>query len=641
VFDLGHAYGIGAVRQSNGKTVSLDEDGHWALWDTANKALIASGTSLAPTSCPSGCRELDMAGNVFAVAQTNAVELRSATDGHLIVSIPADPPTMLPFTGLPPFGFASDASYVWIGSHSDLEAWSASGVKLFSHPGNYFDAVAFATPTEIRVAHVGSTVQTIEYVAVPSGTSTMSSAFAGSFNAWFQDGTAFLASVSSTAVRVYTKDVVQQAISTLPAAFAQWGGSFGGYGSYFWINTLENSLSVYAIAQPTTPLLTVGASNAPVASASLVAVLYADSPVLTLLHLDPGGVTQEQVPIPSPAPALSGFGADASGAWSVGNSNGVVYDRDNLLATKGPLSCGRPFDYDGAQTGLAAVATPGGGVLTFTAGATGLTFSGAIPYDAQRVQMSADGSVIAVHDNQTTDQDLRIFSMPGAVLLKDWSYPINFFGLLWLSLARGGTAIGRVWIDTSVFPQPQYDVVTDITGTTTSFTNKVTWNSSAMTTRIFVSPNGTLAADSDPTGSTARIYKNGALVDVASGEPYGWLDDDRLLLQVAGNMTAVHSVMTTTNVATALVPCTSFTPVDTNHVFCWAGYQSSNNNAIYSFSTSAIVWTGSPRSIPGGLTGLGAGPNATNDAKTATLAGGYVVYGNGSQILVEPYTIPP
>jgi hypothetical protein len=310
---------------------------------------------------------------------------------------------------------------------------------------------------------------------------------------------------------------------------------------------------------------------------------------------------------------------------------------------KGPLSCGRAFDYDGAQTGLAAVATPGGGVLTLTAVTSGLAFSGVIPFDAQRLRMSADGSVIVVQDNQTMEHDLRVFTMPGAVQVKDWSFPTSspYSVLLWLSLARGGTAVGQVWTGSSAVQTPQYEAVTDITGTTTSFMNQVAYNGSVPTTRLFVSPNGTVVAVSDPTGQTAQIYKNGALVDVATGEPYGWLDDDRLLLQLSGNMTAVHSVMATTNVATVAVPCTSFTPVDTNHVFCWAGYQSSNNNAIYDVTTSAIVWTGSPRSIPGGLTGLGGGGNVTNDAKTATLAGGYVVYGNGSRIQVEPYTIPP
>jgi hypothetical protein len=631
--------------------VSLDGYGHWALWDTASKALIASGNSFFPGNfsgpgstpdCPTGCPDLEMAGDVFAIAQTNAIELRSATDGHLIVSIPADPPAMFPAMSQATFGLASDGSYVWVGSHADLEAWSASGVKLFSHPGNYFgDTAAFATPSQIQIGHVGSTVQTIEYVAVPSGTSTVSAAFAGTFYTWFQDDASFLTSSSGTTVRVYTKDVVQQAISALPKAFT----SLGGYGNYFWTYTsgLGYPLSVYAIAQPSTPVQTLNAGlSAPVGSAGLVAVFNSHQPVLTLLHLDPGGVTKEDVPTPSGY--LGAFGADASGAWSVGDvTNGVLYDRDNLLAMKGPLSCGRAFDYDGAQTGLAAVATPGGGVLTFTAGATGLASSGVIPYDAQRVRMSADGSVIAVQDNQTMEDDLRVFTMPGAVQVKDWSFPVSspYSVLLWLSLARGGTAIGQVWTGSSPVQTPLYEAVTDITGTTTSFMNQGLSNVSPLTPRIFVSPNGTVVAVSDPTGQTAQIYKNGALADVATGEPYGWLDDDRLLLQLPGNMTAVHSVMATTNVTTVSVPCTSFTPVDTNHVFCWAGYQSGNNNAIYDVATSAIVWTGSPRSIPGGLTGLGAAITATNDAKTATLAGGYVVYGNGSQILVEPYTIPP
>jgi hypothetical protein len=592
--------------------VSLDNQGTWVLWNLATKTLVASG---------GGASDVQIAGTVFTVVSTTTVDLHDAGDGHLITSIPlVSSPSIS--------GLASDGSYAWVRSSSDIQAWSPAGTHLFTHPGSYANSIVFGEPTQVQVGDPSS--QNIEYVDATNGTSTMSAAFAGTFYGWFLDGGSFFTTVGAT-VRIYSNQAAQLALTSLATT-----ENLTGQGSYFWTFNISGApvaLNIYTVAQPATPttMLSPGVLSKAVPGGDIIGVLIYGVPNLTVVHLDPGGVSTENVPIPSAY--LSGFGADAAGNWSVSAKSGAVYDRANLLASKGALSCGNAYVISGASAGLAAVGTDAGGVLTFEASSTGVTLEGAVPYKGSRVQVSDDGTVLAVqYDNDSeywTDWSLRVFSLPSATLINTW--PLQYTSSMLknyssISLSRGGTQIGQVlWV-----PSTYTRLVTDLMGATTSFMDTAPAPSTyGNTAPIFVSPNGTLVAAIDTTGAATQVFKNGALIDAASGAASGWIDDDRFLVQFFATSffgpmysgTAIHTVSTGTNGAMMMLPCTQngFGVVDANHVFC----VQNSVNTIYNLTTQA-TWTG----------------GSTGAFSPAAVAGPYVVFENDHHIYAETYTLP-
>lgn len=626
VFELGHAIGVGKLRQANGRVLSRDGTGRWVLWDVATKALVASGEPLvescmAPFTCPAD--DIEMAGNIFLVHVAGAVELRDAGDGHLILNVPIEAPVNLGNWTFPPFGLAADGSYLWVGSHINLRAWSAAGALLFTRSGDYFTGMVnidpkppvvyvVAEPAEIRIGR--STTHVIEYVDSSTGASTMSAAFADTFNSWFLDGGRFFTNLSTT-VRIYSKDVVQEALVALPSI-----QSLAGQGGYFWTTN-----GIYQVAQPAAPPQALpGGALTPIGN--LIAVpdvqINSQATQITIVHLDPGGITTETVAVPFASASV--FAADGSGNWSVSAADGVVLDSVNLLAHKGPLSCGKAFAIAGADTGLAAVGTPGGGVLTFHGSGAALALQGAVPVRGEQIQASADGTVLAINSGHAygfwPDETTRLFSMPSAVEIHEWPLLYNqgtAKSLARMALARGGTMLGQI-TDVAKFGTHTYSrSVTDLTGSTTSFMDQVMVpiSSPPPFPAIYLSPDGTLVAAIDASGTATQIYKNGALVDVTSGVAAGWIDDDRLLL----DGTKIHSLAAAMNVASVALPCTTkgFGVVDANHVYC------PSTNTIYDLTSSAAVWTGS-------ASGLGIG----------AIAGGYAVYAKDHHIYAEAYSFP-
>lgn len=602
VFELGHKDVVGATATANGHVVAIDISGHWTLWDTATKALLGNGDIAGPN-----WSTVAMAGNVFAIQGSSAVELRSASDGHLIVSTPSG--QVQGFWA--PFGLATDGSYLWVGSPTSLQAWSSTGTSLFSHAGTYADnkgsVHGFATPTEILIGR--STSQTIEHIAAPGGASTMGPAFAGAFQSWFLDGSSFFTAVG-TNVRIYTPSAVQEVLVSLPSV-----QSLAGTGGYFWTDH-----GIYQVANPTAPPQSwpggIGSTLSP--SANLVAVTDGAYPNMVLFHLDPGGITSEMVTVPTVG--VGALGADAAGNWSLGAGSGLVWDSTNLPAGKGPLSCGRAWGMAGADTGLAAVGTEGGGVLIFGGSSSGVTFQGSIPYKASRVELSADGTVLAAQFGATqqywTDMSVRAFSLPSGTMIHEWT---NLFDvtkqnfIFGLSLARGGTQLGQI-TSTFLFNTWTYTLsATDLSGATTSFTEQLSESVGYNAPGIFVSPDGTLVAVADQKTAATQVFKNGMLFDAVAGLAAGWIDDDRLII----GGTSIHSVSTSTTVATIAVPCSTkgFRAIDATHIYC------PSTNAIYDLTTSAAVWTGSAPAFPIG-----------------TIAGAYAVYPLDHHVQVQAYS---
>ena len=152
---------------------------------------------------------------------------------------------------------ASDGSYFCAGNGTSLACWSPSGQLLFSKSGNYFNAVAFATPTALLVALGSAGQDVIETVSIASGTSSVGPAFQGKFYAWFVDGTAFLTTAAVTnTVSVYSPASALEDSRSLPSL-----RNLTGQGNWFWtwplVGDTQGPVTIYAVgnsALPTAPL---------------------------------------------------------------------------------------------------------------------------------------------------------------------------------------------------------------------------------------------------------------------------------------------------------------------------------------------------------------------------------------------------
>ncbi len=610
-----------AISTANGRAVSRDFKGHWVLWDLATKAMIASGDAVdQPVPGASGWvyGVTQMVGDLFVLETPAMLELRSAIDGHVVAALPAEPTTAYPYA----CGLAVDGNYLFMSSPSGLRVWSPTGgadlharERRRSRPS----ARHLRRPRELRVGR--STSQIVEYIDAGSGTSTLSGlrSWAPSRRGSRTGGRFF--TTQATALKVYSKDVVKEVDTFLGS-----GGTLdglAGLGDYFWSYNNFAGLHVYTVAAPTVAQLTLPPADALVyPSANLIGVPAPSASSMTLVHLDSGALTTDTVAVPTAGVGF--FASDTTGRWLISDKYlGTLFDRDNILADNGPLSCGKVFAIAGADTGVAAVGTLGG-VLLFDAQAAGVTLQGTLPTGADHVELSADGTVLGIDfrlDVPLIADNLQLLSLPSRVPINAWAYyaPPSYFVLSQVTLARGGTQIGRSFESNNSFGWVRTRTVTDLEGVTTSFTDHPSGIPSA-TPQFFVSPSGALvAAVSDQ--YTTNTYQNGALVDTVPGSVCGWLDDDRMLID--GNR--IHSVSGAGDVAVTL-PCSPDLcgVIGTNHLYCSNASPNTYTNLIYDLTTSAVVWTGSASTQ-----GIGA------------VAGGTVVFAKDHQVYAETYTLPP
>src|SRR5579883_2908659 len=90
---------------------SEDHAGNWVLWNAAQNAVLASGTGAQTNSgLPQHFPPLQLGGALLMVLTSPAWEVRSASDGHLIATLPL---RTLQVQGYNEAGLATDGSYFW------------------------------------------------------------------------------------------------------------------------------------------------------------------------------------------------------------------------------------------------------------------------------------------------------------------------------------------------------------------------------------------------------------------------------------------------------------------------------------------------------------------------------------------------
>ncbi|MDE1176897.1 MAG: Ig domain-containing protein [Edaphobacter sp.] len=621
LMDLGHGSAITAMRSASNRILSQDQSGHWVLWDSSSNAKVASGDQYFLGQ--SVYWPIDIAGSSIAIGQSNGVEVRSSSDGHLL-SLIASPTMIDPVTS---FGrnawwkLASDGSYLCAGSSAGLSVWSSTGQQMFQRQGDYSKANVFAAPDQIQVALGAAGSSVIETIAVSTGASATSPAFFGTFNSWFLDGQRFLTSTGTT-VWTYSAAGVQQGIVAL-----QSGEIIAGQGNWISvalpIRLYPSSIAIYEVGA-NSPSATYATANG--------TQFFASGTTIGLVndHYGSGSIVDLSASAPSksdfttPFAFLSSYTATSAAKWYVSNEHGVIADGSSPNVA-GALDLGQAWSIAGGTT-RAAIATANGTITYLNP--VQLSSNVSIAFSSSKVALSADDTVLAAVANlndsaYSPDRTLNFYSMPSGTLVKSLPNQLGDGSNLEridFSLAGSGTFFGQI------FQRTDSRAIQAMTGSvdgTTSFALPATSNQP-----IEISPDGSLVSISSGQvglpAPTSPIYKNGALVGGVTGGAIGWLDDNTLLT----NIFDVDSVTGTSLVykgaviynAAGVQQATSAIPL-LNRIQVVTSDQiySPEKNAIFSLATGQPVWT------------------ATKPSTNGAVVGSSVVFASGSQVFVDSH----
>jgi hypothetical protein len=232
-------------------------------------------------------------------------------------------------------------------------------------------------------------------------------------------------------------------------------------------------------------------------------------------------------------------------------------------------------------------------------------------YPGSQIALSADGSVLVAASTGGTGA-VQVYSLPGGTLTYSWPPA----ALLSFALSDSGTVLGQILGATRE--------VTATTGGAVFWSDTTNQNT---VQPIRLSPDGTLiAVSSSPIGTvTTDIYRNGALVTAIPGWAVCWLDNTHLLVQNSGGTTGYGpGAAYTSSVIVDPQGLTLSTPAPHNFEdpFQVVGPDSIyvlQQNSIFSVSTGATTWSTVTPSL-----GVGA------------VAGSYVVFVSGNQVISQP-----
>jgi hypothetical protein len=278
LLNLGLTQIVTSIREVNTSVLSVESsslgsDGFptafptqgWVLQDFASGTILASSNGIGASSANVLRWFTDLEGTVMADLTSAGLEVRSATDGSVISTIP-EPPTVHWYL------LATDGSYIASGSPTALTIWSTSGNVLVSRAGNYASAKAFAAPGQILIANGDAGANVIETVSVTTGASSVSPDFKGTFNTWFVDGQSFISNLG-TSVWIYSNLAVQEEFTSVNVS-----SGLAGQGDWFWTFTgepLTTDCGLGGCPGGELDIYQVGGSSSPAFSGTYAGVSYA------------------------------------------------------------------------------------------------------------------------------------------------------------------------------------------------------------------------------------------------------------------------------------------------------------------------------------------------------------------------------
>lgn len=614
LIDLGHSTSVVALRTNGTQVLSQDATGHWVIWNQSTHGQIASG-SVCPGACPypNTVLPVDMAGPTVVIGTPAGLDVRAASDGHLLASVAE--------TNLAWWNLSSDGSYVCGGTTTALEMWSTTtGQLLFSRSGNYSTAAPFAAPTQILVALGPAGANVVESIAVPSGTSSLSPTFQGSFLHWFFDGGRFLTKDSNAnRIYVYSNAGVQQEALIIGGSLAI--DAYGQGNSIWTFDNAASTLTTYTVGAGPTPSATFnigGYPSAALPSRLMLAIVANDlhNATETISVFDfsaaaPPTRTDYTVP-----PGTVSFAGQSGSQWVAGNSLGQILDGTQAAAL-GYFNYGRVAGVAGSATNF-AVATHTGKILYFDA-ATNAQL-GSIQQSATELALSADGSLLFA----LVPNAVNVYSLPSGTLRNTITAAAN---ASFVSSASGAVVVVSALPQFTAYPSTGGSALWSVSDNGHFF--------------AVLSPDGSVLATSNwPTGfggsSSTGIYKNGTLVTSRGGTAIGWVDNSRLLVndyndnrQPYATSASIYDPTGALTGTTKIVGLNTFqvvTPLQTTADLIY----SPELNTIYSLTSGAATWSSAS---PGAETFISIG----QFSQTAAVAAQEVIFESNYLLLAEPH----
>jgi hypothetical protein len=623
LLNLGHGARILTLRYNGTQVLSQDATGHWVIWEQSTHGQIASG-NVCPGICPypNTVLPVDMAGLTVVIGTPAGLDIRASSDGHLLSSIAE--------TDLAWWQLSSDGSYVCGATVIALEVWSTTtGQLLFSRSGNYSSAAPFAAPTQILVALGQAGANVVESIAVPSGMSSLSPPFQGSFLHWFYDGGRFLTTDSNAnRIDVYSSAGVQQDALIISGSLAT--DAYGQGNSVWTIDDTPgaNTLTTYTVGASSSPSATFniagGYNGSALPSGLMLAIVTSDSSntthTITVFDFSTAAPpTQTNFTVPNGAGAFAGV---SGSQWVAGNSFGQLLD-GTQAATLSYFNYGQLASVAGSA-GNFAIATNTGEILYFDA-ATNAQL-GSISQSATKLALSADGSLLFA----LVPSAVNIYSLPSGTLRNSIATGSAYD----FESSASGAVIGLFTLSTSpgITAYPS-------TGGSALWSVPVldTYEASSP-----LSPDGSLLAvsyfpEGFGEGSVVSVFKNGTLLNNArSDTAIGWVDNNRLIVNSYDvNREPIFTGAAVYDPTGALIsnlkiPMLNSIQVVTPLQAAPDLIYSAELNSIYSLSSSSATWSSASPSLNQPF-------NLGELSKTAAVAAQEVVFESNYLVLTEPH----
>lgn len=642
LLDLGHATDIHTLAFSGSRLFSMDNDAHWMLQDYASGTVVAEGAvPCTPATCnasvgPSPAVHGEIAGQTLVIQMPASLAVLSASDGSSLGTVGTIPTW---------WHVASDGSYICGGTNKALTAWAISGSVIASVSGDYSKALASCAPGVIRIASGPAGADVIQSVTLPSGSTSVSPQFQGTFNTWFTDGSAFITNAANT-VWVYSNSGTQLDFAALTATCVQPqyfpGTLCEGEGPWFWTYqyTSAGTLDIYKVGNASAgpvATFTYPLEQPPlVTSGPTIAVL--DGAVVHLIDLSGTAPTDADYTVPVAPPG--NYAATSASQWAVSNAYGTILDGTSVRTTPRYLTYGTAWSIAGS-TALAAVATASGKTLLFDTSTGKLT--GTLNSSNSQIALSADGTVMAARASGdrggTGDESVTTYSLPSGSVIHTWPYTYNSSPNPWpvdISLSSSGKLLGQVIFSGNTHSLTYTRMVTPSAGGPTLWSDSVSGDNpfgfQAWPLPILLSADDTLLAVSSSKDGNAgtNIYLNGTLSSAVAGWAVTWLPNDDLLVNTySGTGSPVgylgSTIYSPTGILQSSPPLPELGKGGTVQAVGTDSVYDPGTNEIYSLTTGAATWSGPPSNPVQTYAGVGA------------IAGQQVVFEMGSQIVAMPY----
>lgn len=583
LLELGHTSYIRTLRVTPTRALSHDNQGHWVLWDVATGDIVADGDTPADDRT-----RVDLWGDTLAIFTANNLEIRAASDGQILSTIP---------TPITQWMLARDGTYVATVNSAGLSARSPTGTQLVSRSGDYSQGVVFAAPGELRVANGGAAPYAVESITVATGVSSISPPYLGEFHSWFVDGDRLVTRLSSS-FWVYSKSGVQQDFKSLTAV-----SEVRGSGNWFWTGAAE----VYAVGASATPTATYSGNTAIVFGTKLA---VAGNNRVTVVDLSGSTLSSVEYSLPVNPTVYAETGASQ---WLVGSSQGVLV-QGSSSTTPQYFALGYVSSIAGGSARV-AVSLPDR-TLYFNAATKAL--EGSIAGGQRLLEMSADGTVLASSG--------VIYSLPAASLLN--TFTVDRWSVREMALSDAGTTYAQVRLRQASMVRE----VMAVTGQSIWQHTLICCASVENITPVRLSPDGNhfaVSAQAWGLDNATTVYTNGAAVTAVPGWAVGWIDDNRLLTNTysaedAFNGSAIYNRSGVQVTSPALPEMRHLQRVALDSIYSRESYPQGRaagaRHAIYSVTTGQATWT-----------------SAISTEPVGAVAGPYVIYLKGPRVRAERY----